>query len=329
MNQSDSVPRSPRNHIIEEFKLQESYCATETGVSVIIPAYNYAHYLPSAIDSVLAQSYSPVEIIVIDDGSTDNTAEVVSKYGERVRYIYQKNSGLSAARNTGIFLARYPFVAFLDADDVWMPDMLERVMKVFTELPEDYGIVAAHPIYIDSEGRKLPSSKSMLFLEGEIKTEDILLMTRFPPSSVVARRIVFDECGMFDTGLRSSEDRDMWLRASAKWRIYLIGQPLVLIRKHTSNMSSNADRMKVNMAKVIKKAFKQRLYPRWKIWGWLQALAIHRYQTGLIYLGLKKRVPAFFDLLLSVMFWPVPISGRKIASRMPCIRLRALLRTIF
>src|ERR1041385_8897165 len=94
-----------------------SVSSRSSGVSVVIPAYNYARFLPAAIDSALWQEYPASEIIVVDDGSTDNTAEVVKGYGERVRYIHQSNAGLPAARNTGIKAARFDHVAFLDADD--------------------------------------------------------------------------------------------------------------------------------------------------------------------------------------------------------------------
>lgn len=300
----------------------------QSGVSVIIPAYNYAKFLPFAIESALNQTYSRVEIIVVDDGSTDETASVVKKYGERVRYIYQQNSGLSAARNTGIKSAIFPYVAFLDADDCWEAEMLERGMGIFSQLSEEYAIVGCRAKYIDSEGNLLPSNPSFANYSGEITAEDILLMTRFPPSSVVAKKAAFDECGLFDTSLRSSEDRDMWLRIASKYRVYLNSEPLVLIRKHTANMSSNPRRMKENMAKVIKKAWKNRSVSRWRLWIWAQALAIHRYQISLIYLGLGKKLNAILELLLSLCFYPLPIQSKNINSAVSFIRLRTLARAI-
>jgi glycosyltransferase involved in cell wall biosynthesis len=111
--------------------------SSSPGVSVVIPAYNYARYLPIAIDSVLKQDYPHYEIIVVDDGSTDNTAEVVAGYGNKVRYIHQKNAGLPAARNTGIKAAGFDFVGFLDADDQWLPEMLGTAMGKFGELPKE------------------------------------------------------------------------------------------------------------------------------------------------------------------------------------------------
>src|SRR5690349_21494110 len=104
--------------------------STATSVSVIIPTYNYAHYLPCAIDSVLAQTQPAAEVIVVDDGSTDATREVCARYTDpRVRYVHQSNAGLSAARNTGLREARSPLVAFLDADDRWEPAFLGTTLE--------------------------------------------------------------------------------------------------------------------------------------------------------------------------------------------------------
>src|SRR5947209_609603 len=111
-------------------------------VSVIIPAYNYATYLPKAIDSVLKQRFTNYEIIVVDDGSTDNTADLIAKYGDRVRYVYQKNAGLPSARNTGIKAARGDYVGFLDADDEWHPNFLQNAMETFARLSPDFVVVA-------------------------------------------------------------------------------------------------------------------------------------------------------------------------------------------
>src|SRR5688572_21390402 len=106
------------------------------GVSVIIPAYNYANYLPLTLDSILQQDYPNIEIVIIDDGSTDNTREVVARYGPKVRYVYQKNAGLSAARNTGIKAAKTDYLAFIDADDEWHPTLISKMMSAFARLPD-------------------------------------------------------------------------------------------------------------------------------------------------------------------------------------------------
>src|SRR6478736_2185706 len=117
--------------------------AVAPAVSIVIPAYNYAHYLPETIASVLAQSFARFELLVVDDGSTDNTKAVVQALKDpRIRYVWQPNRGLSAARNTGIAECRFNYVAFLDADDLWQPDFLECVMAEYSRLEPEYALVA-------------------------------------------------------------------------------------------------------------------------------------------------------------------------------------------
>lgn len=298
------------------------------GVSVIIPAYNYAHYLPQALDSALAQTHHPIEVLVVDDGSTDGTREVVGRYGEKVRYIYQDNAGLSAARNTGLRESRHPFIALLDADDQWLPERLASAIAEFKKQGKALGVVACRSIRINAQGEPLPSNPGEQELEGNISPADILWRTRFSPSAVVARREVFETCGGFDTTLRSSEDRDMWLRAAARWRVWLQPERLALIRKHDSNMSRHADRMRKNMRRVICKAWTARIVPRHRLDYWLQALAIWRYQTALICAGCGRKYHAVRDLLLSFIWWPMPIPARRIGSTVSLVRLRSLWRAI-
>lgn len=323
-----------RQKIDESFKNKEKESAENSysdkpGVSIIIPAYNYAHYLPYAIDSALNQTYFPIEVIVVDDGSTDNTAEIVASYGNKVKYVYQKNAGLSAARNTGIREAKYDYLVFLDADDTLEPTMVESAMKQFAGLPSDFGIVACLSKYIDSEGNLIKQTDFYYHPCGEITVQDILLMTRFAPSSVVVKKSAFETCGYFDTSLRSSEDRDMWIRIGQKFKIYLTADTLVNIRKHTSNMSSNPSRMRDNMARVIKKAWDSRILAHYKFWTWMQILSIHRFQVSLIYLGIGQRLNAINELVLSFIFWPLPFLKRQIGIKVPLIRLRTLGRALF
>src|SRR5712672_3062654 len=120
-------------------------------VSVVIPAYNYAHYLPQAIDSVLSQTHSALEVIVVDDGSTDATPQVCTQYSDpRVRSIRQPNAGLSAARNTGIREARFPCVAFLDADDRWQPTFLATVLHEWVRLDPTFVAVGTATARMDA-----------------------------------------------------------------------------------------------------------------------------------------------------------------------------------
>lgn len=187
-----------------------------TLVSAVIPAYNTERYLRRAIESVLAQSYGPLECIVVDDGSTDRTAEVARSFGERVRYIAQANSGASAARNTGIQAARGRYIAFLDADDYWLDTKIEHQMRVieanpglrlvstqWTWLPSTTDPAAANfkgPAFDATAVQILPGWDSML--------RDPYLGTPTVVVNTEAARAV----GGFDTALRSAEDVDFFLR---------------------------------------------------------------------------------------------------------------------
>ena len=299
--------------------------ARPSGVSIVIPAYNYARFLPSAVESCLKQDYPNFEVVVVDDGSKDNTREVMSRYSAPVRYVYQANAGLSAARNTGIREARFDYVAFLDADDLLLPTHLRDSMEAFAKLPQDYALVACDDKLVDVDEQQLPFAVHVPVLPREVSLKDILMRTRFSPTGVVARKDVFTLCGGFDTTLRSTEDRDMWIRIAARRRIWHQGKVLVHIRKHGNNMSNNADRMKSNMAAVLKKSYDAGVVPQSNVCFWLQVFSYWRYQTSLIYNGIRQPLRALRDLLISLLLWPWFLDPGANGNRF-LFRLRALVR---
>jgi len=187
-------------------------------VSVIISTYNTASYVAEAVESVLAQTYKDYEIIVVDDGSTDNTREVLMPYMDRIRYVWQKNQERSAARNHGIRLAQGELIAFLDADDVWLPDKLERQVAALDG--HDQAVLVCGPAQnIDAEGRPI-SFWGSAYLGGEPGGEvevrhhgqEMLFGSPILPCTVVVRREALDRAGPFDTRLSLGEDWEMWLR---------------------------------------------------------------------------------------------------------------------
>jgi glycosyltransferase involved in cell wall biosynthesis len=274
------------------------------GVSVVIPAYNYAKYLPASIDSVLKQDYPVFEVIVVNDGSTDNTAQVLAQYGDKIRCITQKNAGLPAARNTGIKAARYDYVGFLDADDAWLPSFLSATMEAFARLPAEYAVVATQLSYIDPNGAPLELKNILPAVDREITCRDMVLQSRFVPSTVVAKKSVFDEVGLFDETLRSTEDRDMWIRIAVKRRVFRIGQRLLLARRHPANMSKNADRMKESGGIVIRKAYDQGLIPRSDWLFWRQVYSYHYFQSSWRLRDQGRYREAVQDLSKSLILWP-------------------------
>jgi glycosyltransferase involved in cell wall biosynthesis len=202
--------------------------AQEPLVSVIIPVYNGERYLAQAIESVLAQTYRPIEIIIVDDGSTDCTAEIACGYPE-VRYIHQPNQGPGAARNTGIATARGEFVAFLDADDAWLPSKLSAQAGYLLQHPE-VGYVIARMRAVLEANTEWPAS---LNREHYLKDPPCFL-----PSALLVRRAVLDIIGIFDTRYRHANDGDWFLRAQdAGVPMAIVPKVLVHKRLHSSNLS--------------------------------------------------------------------------------------------
>lgn len=206
-------------------------------VSVIIPTFNCAHFLPQTIDSVMSQTFHDLEILVVDDGSTDDTRAVVEACNTSIRYIYQKNQGPSAARNTGIRESRGKYLAFLDSDDLWLPGKLEKQTRVMENLPST-GLVYSDLYYFDSEtGSSLGTYPNHhLFASGKILAR-LFLDNFIQMSTQLVRREVFREVGLFDESLWSCEDWDMWLRVSGRFDVGFVDEPLSMHRLHLGNRS--------------------------------------------------------------------------------------------
>ncbi len=207
-------------------------------VSVIIPTFNRANYICETIDSVLSQTYKDYEIIVVDDGSTDNTKEVISKYNEKIRYFYQENKGVSAARNYAISNAKGEYVAFLDDDDIWLQNKLEKQIDVLDKNP-DLGFVCSDTYVIDGSGKIINLWKRGIHNH---ETFESLYEADFTFTlTVVARRRCLEEVGFFDETLSISQDYDLWLRLAKKYAFKHIGSPLAKYRLHAKNVSMDYD----------------------------------------------------------------------------------------
>lgn len=298
--------------------------APPLGVSVIIPAYNYARYLPDAIASALAQSWSPMEVIVVDDGSTDETPALLAGIQDpRLRVIRQENAGLSAARNTGIREARYELIAFLDADDRWAPEFLATVAARFAELPPDFAISASGWQRMTHDGQLVAQPSGILAPASVLTARDFIIRNRVFPSAVVARKSAFVECGDFDPTLRSSEDRDMWIRITTRHRAAYTDKPLVHIRRHGDNMSKNAARMRLNTSRTLGKAWKANAVSRWNILFWARARAVFEFSSAWTHFSSGERGTALRYLAYSFLLCPVFLRPSELCER-PLFRLRAL-----
>ena len=195
-------------------------------VSVIIPTYNRSQKVARAIQSVLDQSFGDLEIIVVDDGSTDDTYQCLDRLRSSITYIRELvNRGVSAARNRGIKSSLAPWIAFLDSDDYWFKDKLQVQMEYLHRNP---GSVACQTeeIWI-RRGRRVNPKRRHRKPSGDIFKQSLKLCL-VSPSSVMVKRALFDEVGLFDETLQAAEDYDLWLRISCRYPVHLIGRALTV-----------------------------------------------------------------------------------------------------
>lgn len=222
------------------------------GVSVVIPAYNAEQCIGRAIDSVLAQTFDDYEIIVVNDGSTDNTAELVKRYGSKVNCIYQDNAGESVARNTAITASKGRWIAFLDADDEWLPDKLALQMGVLEANP-DLRWCSTNYYHVNGP-RKAARGKTKVikkalggrgYFESYFSAAEKSLCIICVPTTVV-HRDVFDEVGRFVPGLHSGPDLDMWWRIAYRYpKIGYVAEPLAVVYLDVANVVSTKRRLGV------------------------------------------------------------------------------------
>jgi glycosyltransferase involved in cell wall biosynthesis len=226
--------------------------ATPT-VSIIVPAYNHGAYLTLTINSALVQTWRDFEVIVVDDGSKDNTPEVAASFGDAITFIRQENKGMAGSRNTGIRHARGEFIAFLDDDDLWEPEYLAHVIPALQRDPS-LGACRAGFRIMDSNGVRLPQQTTRQVAPDRMY-DALLDGGFFPPCTVTARKACFDELGVFDTNLQGLADWDMWIRISRVHGFLSLPETLVLYRVHPSGLSANVEHMAEDRFKAIGKHF--------------------------------------------------------------------------
>jgi glycosyltransferase involved in cell wall biosynthesis len=223
-------------------------------ISVVVPAYNVGQYLGEALDSVMRQIRPPDEVIVIDDGSTDNTPKEAQKFAGRVRYIKQPNSGPSAARNLGIRQSKGDWIAFLDGDDTWLPWHLGEVWKVKTLQPET-DLFCGRTAGMNEDIRKPDET-------GPAKLEDITLVefvkcNPVATSTAVVRKEALIAAGGFDISFRGPEDYDLWMRIVKKYRALYIDMPLARYRSLPGSLSMDDRSFLPQVLRVLDKAFRE------------------------------------------------------------------------
>ncbi|MSP12355.1 MAG: glycosyltransferase family 2 protein [Chloroflexi bacterium] len=218
-------------------------------VSVIVPVFNGVQFLPEAVDSIRAQNYHPLEIIIVDDGSTDDTARAAAGLGPDVRYLYKTNGGPSSARNAGLVVAKGAFMAFLDADDLWPADKLQIQVGRLLAAPE-LEVVLGRIQYVLLPGAQEPQIHL---------SEDDNSLVFIHLGSGVFRKSAFDKVGNFDETLRFSEDHDWFLRArEAGIGMVILKRITLHYRLHTGNMTREKKIQDLYLTNVLKKSLDRR-----------------------------------------------------------------------
>ena len=222
-------------------------------VSVIIPAYNAMAYLPETVNTVLKQTFEDYEIIIVNDGSTDNIQEWGSQISDpRIKLINQKNQGPALARNTGIAHSQSQYIAFLDADDLWDAEKLKKQVHVLDTHPE-VGLVYTWVVQVDQSGK----STGRIFknsIEGNVWEQLLERNFLVCGSTPMIRRSCLDEVGEFDPALFGTEDNDMWLRIATRYSFKVISEPLVYYRQYPSSVSKWLQKMEHNIHLLLEKA---------------------------------------------------------------------------
>jgi glycosyltransferase involved in cell wall biosynthesis len=281
-------------------------------VSILIPCYNHAHYLGDAIRSVLSQTYSDFEVIVIDDGSSDNTRQVAESFGDRIRYIYQENAGLSAARNTGIQVAQGDLIALLDADDMYESEFLKTITSYFDN-NEDIDAIYCGFQFVDGINKPLPQPGDTVYPSDKLY-QVLLKGNFFVPASMVAHKYCYETEGLFDKSLSGVADWEMWLRITKKYKVLGIRERLVRYRIVIQSMSSNPDLMLSDRLSVIRKHIGKDLstfmtwdkdereaYARVYLAGTVEYLQVHNFEKA--YECFKQMILIMPDLVQAEDVW--------------------------
>lgn len=231
-------------------------------VSVVITCYNYGRYIDFCLRSVLSQTYNNYEILVIDDGSTDNTRDCMLRYSDfpNIKYVYQENKGQAKAKNNGIQHATGEYIAFLDADDLWVKDKLEKQIRLFEN--SRVGVVYSRAYHIDDIGLRLRRDPLIKYLTPRSgKVTNWLFLDNFVYfSSSIVRNQCFEDFGVFDESLQMGIDWDLWLRVSTKYDFDFVDEELLGYRVgHTGQMSKNLSVRQACSDQIMKKFLN--LYP--------------------------------------------------------------------
>jgi len=285
-------------------------------VSVVIPCYNGQRFIKESIESVISQTYRELEIIVVDDGSTDQTAKIVVSIGDsRIKCLYTENKGVSSARNYGIKNSSGEFIALLDYDDLWLPGKIEEQVREIERSP-DIALVYSLFYVIDSLGKTIVQSS---MVNSKDILEDLLVIGNVigPPSGTLIRNKIFNDIGGFDPKISTAADWDLWIRIAFGYRVVLLPEYLFKYRVHGNNMHRNIAVQEDDIAKILNKFFV--FLPKTDRRSSLKSLSFSNAHLMLAKSYLKKwQLTAFLrNIVMSFLYHPLNFFVALTKKKMP------------
>ncbi|GBC96930.1 Putative glycosyltransferase EpsE [bacterium HR16] len=278
-------------------------------VSVVLTSYNHAVYLPQAIESALGQTLGDIEIVAIDDASTDGSPEILQRYADRIRVVlHETNRGTYATLNEGIALTGAPYIAILNSDDVWLPDKLQKQVAVMESDPR-IGLVHTGFGVIDAQGNPIEGNPRGIRFhpnpQGDLLAE-LLTRNLFITSSVLFRRECIERCGRFEEHLFGMGDWDLWLRIAEHYSIGYVPEPLTLYRLHGQNTMYQSERMLADDLWIHEERIRKRIPDllRHDSWRMRRAIGVALAALGVIYSRMERRDKAREAFLQSLRYHP-------------------------
>jgi len=268
-------------------------------ISVVIPTYNRIELLKRSIDSVINQTIKPFEIIIVDDGSNDGTEAMVKKKYDSLKLIKQKNKGASAARNSGIKASSGEWICFLDSDDEWKNNKLEKQIT-FVANNSDYKFFHSNEIWIKN-GKRINQKKKHKKYGGDI-FKKCLDMCRISPSSVLINKNIFEEIGLFNENLVVCEDYELWLRICDQYKVFFIDEPLIIkYGGHQDQLSYSIDSIECHRIKALEHLLSTSLSKENRDYTIQMLISkISIYLNGLIKRGKKHEIAVYEE---KIKFW--------------------------
>jgi glycosyltransferase involved in cell wall biosynthesis len=287
--------------------MAERNTVTETGcfVSVIVPVFNRERFLRAALDSVLAQTFTGFEIVAVDDGSTDSSPVILHWYQERfpgkVRVISQKNAGPSVARNAAIMVARGTYISFLDSDDLWPPEKLERQLPLFAQ-HDDIAFIYTGYCLMDESGELLEERRPLPYIEGNIHDKIWANEDNISGGTLMVARERLMQAGLFDAELRGAENLDLRIRLSKLGNVYFCDDLLYFYRIHRQNLIASSDDMYLYHLLLLQKHFGANGEKNRKMWKSIRSRQL--YMQGGELLQKTRYVEAAGALWQSILLNP-------------------------